>query len=172
MITYLTYLEEGYSGIKRSAVGTGLGGALGSFSAIPAGIASVSLAHAMGLDPAQGAAAGFLGGLLGATGGQYFGGKIGKNIISNPDDPIDERSRLHRVGALLEPHASGYATVGNLLGGGLLRYPLGQIGAAAYNASDEGNAAKLGYGTTGKIGQAISPIIAGLTTPKKLQAKE
>ena len=94
--------------------------------------------------------------------GAYAGGKIGKNVIHNPNDPIDEKSRLQRFGAMLAPAASGPASVANAIIPGL-----GNVGANIYNAT-KGNAAKLGYGTTGKVFSAITPL-AGLTTPKAQQ---
>lgn len=94
--------------------------------------------------------------------GAYAGGKIGKNVISNPNSPIDEKSRLQRFGAMMAPHASGLASIANAA------IPSsGSIGANIYNAT-KGNAAKLGYGTTGKVFSAITPL-AGLTTPKAQQ---
>ena len=94
--------------------------------------------------------------------GAYAGGKIGKNVISNPNSPIDEKSRLQRFGAMMAPHASGLASIANVVIPGS-----SNIEANIYNAT-KGNAAKLGCGTTGKVFSAITPL-AGLTTPKAQQ---
>lgn len=192
MITYndliveaVTLPQRGYSGIKRSEVGQGYGGWLGAgLGGLGASLALAPWAQDFAVqgvrddiasgevDPnnynqVMGSATKhslisqlptFAASALGA----YAGGKIGKNVISNPNSPIDEKSRLQRLGAMMAPHASGPASVANAIIPGS-----GNIGANIYNAT-KGNAAKLGYGTTGRVFSAITPL-AGLTTPKAQQ---
>lgn len=188
MITYNDLIveavapQQGYSGIKRSEVGQGYGG---QFGAVLGGLgASLALAPWAQDFAVQGVRDDIASGevdpnnynqVMGSATkhslisqlptvaasalGAYAGGKIGKNVISNPNSPIDEKSRLQRLGAMMAPHASGPASVANAI------IPLsGNIGANIYNAT-KGNAAKLGYGTTGKVFSALTPL-AGLTTPK------
>lgn len=149
MITYQELIieavapQQGYSGIKRSELGQGYGGQLGYV----VGSIGTGLTGALPLVP------------VGAALGGYLGGKIGKNIINNPNDSIDEKSRLHRYGVMVAPHVSGPASVVNAIIPGF-----GDVGANIYNAV-EGNAAKLGYGTTGKVFSMLTPF-AGFTTPK------
>lgn len=150
MITYIDILTEdapptsGYSGIKRSEIGQGYGGLIGG--GLGAGMVAGSL---IGLPFMP------IGGALGS----YIGGKIGKNMVSDPNKPIDEKSIIHRFGAMVSPHASGPASIANAVLPGL-----GTIGSNIYNATD-GNAKKLGYGTTGRVFSAFTPLTA-LTVPK------
>ena len=174
--------QRGYSGIKRSELGQGYGGWLGgALGGIAGQLAFTPFAQDYAtqgvhddimngnIDPndqgqVMGSATkhtviGMLPAMATAALGSYVGGKIGKNVISNPNSPIDEKSRLQRLGAMMAPHASGPASVANAI------IPLsGNIGANIYNAT-KGNAVKLGYGTTGKVFSALTPW-AGLTTPK------
>lgn len=174
--------QRGYSGIKRSELGQGYGGLLGgALGGIAGQLAFAPFAQDYAtqgvyddimngsIDPndqgqVMGSATkhtviGMLPAVATAALGTYAGGKIGKNVIHNPNDPIDEKSRLQRLGVLLSPQASGPASVANAI------IPLsGNIGANIYNAT-KGNAVKLGYGTTGKVFSALTPW-AGLTTPK------
>lgn len=189
MITYndliveaVTLPQRGYSGIKRSEVGQGYGGWLGAgLGGLGASLALAPWAQDFAVqgvrddiasgevDPnnynqVMGSATKHslisqLPTLAASALGAYAGGKIGKNVISTPNSPIDEKSRLQRLGAMMAPHASGPASVANAI------IPLsGNIGANIYNAT-KGNAVKLGYGTTGKVFSALTPW-AGLTTPK------
>ena len=70
-----------------------------------------------------------------------------------------KKSRLQRFGVMMAPAVSGPASVANAIIPGL-----GNVGANIYNALD-GNAVKLGYGTTGKVFSALTPFV-GITTPK------
>lgn len=192
MITYndliveaVTPPQRGYSGIKRSEVGQGYGGWLGGgLGGLGASLALAPWAQDYAMQGVQddiasgevdpnnynqimGSAAKHslisqLPTVAASALGAYAGGKIGKNVISNPNSPIDEKSRLQRFGAMMAPHASGLASIANVVIPGS-----GNIGANIYNAT-KGNAAKLGYGTTGKVFSAITPL-AGLTTPKSQQ---
>lgn len=185
MLKLLPPPQRGYSGIKRSEVGQGYGGWLGAgLGGLGASLALAPWAQDFTMQGVQDDIASgevdpnnynqimgsatkhslisslpaFAASALGA----YAGGKIGKNVISNPNSPIDEKSRLQRFGAMMAPHASGLASIANAA------IPSsGSIGANIYNAT-KGNAAKLGYGTTGKVFSAITPF-AGLTTPKAQQ---
>lgn len=177
--------QRGYSGIKRSEVGQGYGG---QFGAVLGGLgASLALAPWAQDFAVQGVRDNIASGevdpnnynqvmgsatkhslisqlptIAASALGAYAGGKIGKNVISNPNSPIDEKSRLQRFGAMMAPHASGLASIANVVIPGS-----SNIEANIYNAT-KGNAAKLGYGTTGKVFSAITPL-AGLTTPKAQQ---
>lgn len=160
-ITNLLFEEEtpqGYSGIKRKDVGQGWGGYIGGLAGVPLGALGGSL-----IDPVVGT---LIGGGIGYGAGSYLGGKIGKNAISNPDDLIDEEKPTHRIGSLMAAHASGPASIGNMV------YPgAGDLGAQVYTSfAKEGNANKLGYGNFGKFGNVFfGPILTGLTKPKAMK---
>ena len=175
MITYDNIINEGYSGLTKRDVGRGYGGILGGL--IGGGLATNFLtlpAFKKMIDTHEPEDTGdFLrnAGLAAAiaAGSKYIGGKMGEKMYERPDEKIDEKSKLDRIGALASLHAKGLPSAISALPG---MSTASRLGTDAYSSyADNGIANKLGYGNFGKFGNLLLGPVVGLTTPEKLRDK-
>ena len=160
----ISVLMDGYSGYKMKDVGSGYGKVIGG---IAAGIPGMILGH-----------------------------YAGKNAPDNPDKDIDENKASHRIGVIADEgiragRMAKYAAIGAVLGmsaltvakaikdgdldpetlakvagaGGLIGAAGGVVGSTIKGRVEAAD--RLGYGTTGKVGAALTPL-SGVFRPKKL----
>lgn len=160
--------------VTRRQVGEGLGGMIG----IPAGgLVGSALGHgigsALGLPGEIGAS---IGGGLGLVGGSILGRKIGRENISNPDDPADFNKASHRIGHLARAASHPAVPAANIVASTLASATLGRprilgagtLAAGMYNYASPEGAAKIGYKTPGRLGALFFGPLAGLVRPDQV----
>ena len=170
MISFSNYLIE--DTVTRREVGGGLGGLIGrGLGVLGGGVSGAFLGNILGggelgaINPHALTLGSLIGTRLGGFFGGKFGRKVGENSISNPDEEADFSKASHRVGYLASPQTSQIGNIGTLINPNLTR-----LGTNFHNAfaNNEG-AARIGYGTTGRLGTLAFGPLSGIFTPKNLR---